>query len=83
MVFKSLNDLAPQYLRNLFTKNSACSSRNLRNTETDLRLPKKRSANGQKCFFSVELNYGIVLLFSSDCEHRISMESGIYKWESA
>ena len=50
MVFKSLNDLAPQYLCNLFTKNSACSSRILRNTETDLRLPKKRSANGQKCF---------------------------------
>ena len=36
-VFKSLNDLAPQYLCNLFTKNSACSSHNLRNTETDLR----------------------------------------------
>ena len=31
-------------------KNSACSSRNLRNTETDLRLPKKKSANGQQCF---------------------------------
>ena len=50
MVFKSLNDLAPQYLCNLFTRNSACASRNLRNTETDLRLPKKNSANGQKCF---------------------------------
>ena len=50
MVFKSLNDLAPQYLCNLFTKNSACSSRSLRNTETDLRLLKKSSANGQKCF---------------------------------
>ena len=50
MVFKALNDLAPQYLCNLFTKNSACSSRSLRNTETDLRLPKKNSANGQKCF---------------------------------
>ena len=50
MVFKSLNDLAPQYLCNLFTKNSACSSHDLRNTETDLRLPKKKSANGQKCF---------------------------------
>ena len=50
MVFKSLNDLAPQYLCNLFTKNSACSSRILRKAETDLRLPKKRSANGQKCF---------------------------------
>ena len=60
MVFKSLNDLAPQYLCNLFTKNSACSSRNLRNTETDLRLPKKNSVNGQ----SGELNYGIAFLLS-------------------
>ena len=50
MVFKSLNELAPQYLCNLFTKNSQCSSRNLCNTKTDLRLPKKKSANGQKCF---------------------------------
>ena len=50
MVFKSLNDLAPQYLCKLFIKSSACSSRSLRNTETDLRLPKKRSANGRKCF---------------------------------
>ena len=50
MVFKSLNDVAPQYLCKLFTKNSACSSRNLRNGKTDLRLPKKNSANGQKCF---------------------------------
>ena len=64
MVFKSLNDLAPQYLCNLFTKNSACSSRNLRNIETDLRLPKKNSANGQKCFLSEELNYGIAFLLS-------------------
>ena len=50
MVFKSLNDLAPQYLCNLFRKNSVCSSRSLRNTETDLRVPKKSSANGQKSF---------------------------------
>ena len=50
MVFKSLHDLAPQYLCNLFIKNSTSSSRSLRNTETDLRLPKKKSANGQKCF---------------------------------
>ena len=50
MVFKSLNDLAPQYLCNLFLKNSACSFHNLWNTETDLRLAKKKSANGQKCF---------------------------------
>ena len=50
MVFKSLNDLAPQYACNLFTKISVCSSRSLQNTKTDLRLLKKSSANGQKCF---------------------------------
>ena len=50
IVFNSLNDLAPQCLCNLFTKNSVCSSRSLWNSEADLRLPKKSSANRQKCF---------------------------------
>ena len=50
MVFKSLNELAPQYLCDLFTRNSHCSSYSLRNTGIDLRLPMKRSNNGQKCF---------------------------------
>ena len=50
MVFKSLNELAPQYLCDLCTRNSLCSSYSLRNTGTDLRLPMKKSANGQKCF---------------------------------
>ena len=50
MVYKSINGLAPQCMSDLFTRNSACSSRNLRNTKTDLRLPRKTSANGQKCF---------------------------------
>ena len=50
MVFKSLHELAPPYMCNLFTKTSQVSSRNLRNTATDLRLPKKNSKIGQKCF---------------------------------
>ena len=50
MVFKSLHELAPQYMCNLFTKTSQLTSMNLRNTATDLRLPKKNSKNGQKCF---------------------------------
>ena len=50
MVFKSLNQLAPEYLCGLFTRNSLCSLYSLRNTGTDLRLPKKRSSNGQRCF---------------------------------
>ena len=50
MVFKSLHELAPEYLRCLFTSNSQFASHNLRNTATDLKLPKKKSTNGQKCF---------------------------------
>ena len=50
MVFKSLHDLAPPYLCNLFTRNSKSSSYALRNTATDLKLPKKKSCNGQRCF---------------------------------
>ena len=50
MVFKSLHELAPQYMCNLFTRASQLTSRYLRSTLTDLRLPKKNSKTGQKCF---------------------------------
>ena len=39
LVFKSLSNQAPQYTCKLFQRNSECSSRDLRNTATDLRLP--------------------------------------------
>ena len=41
---------APQYMCNLFTKTPPATSRNLRNTARDLRLPMKNSKNGQKWF---------------------------------
>ena len=50
MVFKTLNELAPPYLCSLFRKNSQSTSYRLRNTSTDLRLPKKGTENGKKCF---------------------------------
>ena len=50
MVFKSLNEQTPQYLCDVLTWNSLCSSYSLRNTWTDLRLPIKKSTNGQKYF---------------------------------
>ena len=50
MVIKSLKQLTPQYLCDLFTRNLYCSYYSLRNTGTDLRLPKERSSNGQRCF---------------------------------
>ena len=48
IVYKSRNGLAPRYLYNMFVANSSNSSYNLRNTVTDLKLPKKTSSNGQK-----------------------------------
>ena len=50
MVFKALNGLAPEYLSKLFIRNSETHLLALRNTSTDLQLPKKRTSNGQKCF---------------------------------
>ena len=50
MVFKSLHELAPEYLCCLFTSNTQFASHNLRNTATDLKLPKIKSTNGQNCF---------------------------------
>ena len=50
MVFKSMNVLAPHYMCDVFARNSICSSYGLRNRGTDMRLPMKRSANGQRCF---------------------------------
>ena len=50
LVFKSLNNQAPQYICKLFQRNSECSSQDLRNTATDLRLPMSTSLNGQKRF---------------------------------
>ena len=50
MVFKSFTNLVPQYLHNLFTRMSQLPSVNLRNTTTDLKLPRKNSKSGQKGF---------------------------------
>ena len=50
MVYKSINDLALDYLSEIFTKNSACSKRNLRNTATDLQVPLMKTCSGQRAF---------------------------------
>ena len=51
MVFKCLHKMGSQYLRGLIC-NFKCTSYILQNnvTVTDLRLPKKRSSNGQRSF---------------------------------
>ena len=58
MVFKSLNELAPPYLRSLFRKNSQSTSYRLRNTSTDLRLPKKAQKMGRNPFHLEVRNFG-------------------------
>ena len=50
MVFKALNDRAPQYLTERFSRNSQSSVHNLRNTSSDLQLPLMKIATGQRCF---------------------------------
>ena len=50
MVYKSINNIAPPYMNDMFTRNSQDATRQLRNTNTDLKLPKKRTCNGQKSF---------------------------------
>ena len=50
MVFKALKGLAPEYLTDLFIRNSESHLRSLRNTNADLHFPKKTTNNGQKGF---------------------------------
>ena len=47
MTYKSLNDLPPLYLKNLFTCNSHCSSRALGNTQSNLKLTLRKTSSGQ------------------------------------
>ena len=49
-VFKSINGTVPQYLFDLVVANSTKPKYNLRNTATDLKIPKKNSSTGQKGF---------------------------------
>ena len=50
MVFMSMQKMVLQYLCELFTRNSKSFSYVLRNTETDVKLPKKKYFIGQRCF---------------------------------
>ena len=49
-VFKALDGLAPQYLTELFSRNSQRFLHILRNASTDMKLLLFKTANSQKCF---------------------------------
>ena len=50
MVYKSLNDLVPMYLSNIFSRNSTRDTVYLRNSESDCECLPAKTANGQKSF---------------------------------
>ena len=50
MVYRSINNEAPDYLSTLFERLSQNTINELRNTKTDLKLPLLKTTNGQKCF---------------------------------
>ena len=58
MVFKSLDELAPPYLRSLLRKSSQSTSYRLRNTSTDLRLPRKVLKMARNAFRLGVQNFG-------------------------
>ena len=49
-VFKSVNQLRPDYMALMFQRQREQAGRTLRNTETDLNIPLFRTNNGQKSF---------------------------------
>ena len=51
MVYKSINDLAPDYLSENVKSNSPCSRmKNFVNTANDLQVPITNKCNGQRAF---------------------------------
>ena len=48
MVYKALHGLAPPYKKLMFHKLSESCNRTLRNTSTDLRIPLRKTSNGQR-----------------------------------
>ena len=60
MVFKHVNNLAPQYLNGLFARNSNSSSHNLGNTDSDLQIPKKKHQMGRDASLIGVVRFGIV-----------------------
>ena len=50
MVYRLINKEAPNYLTALFERLSDTGVRELRNTNTDLKLPRLKTSSGQRCF---------------------------------
>ena len=51
MVYQSINGLAPIYITEIISRLSDKYKKELRSTETDVKIPLRMSACGQKCFY--------------------------------
>ena len=60
ITFKYVNNLAPKYLIDLFTRNSRSSSHNLRNTDSGAQIPKKKHQMDRNASRMGVLRLGIV-----------------------
>ena len=58
LTYKSLNSLAPNYLRKLFAKCSDDRERFLRSPETDLKIPLLKATSRQRAFLIAVQNFG-------------------------
>ena len=61
MMYKSLNDLAPKYLSDLFVRLSDFHILELRNTKCNLAVPLMRTVSGQKHSLTVVQKCGTSL----------------------
>ena len=59
-VFKSVNQLCPDDMAQMFQRQREAAIRTLKNTETDLKLPVLRTSKGQICFAYRGATVGIV-----------------------
>ena len=50
MVYRSINNEAPNYITGLFERLSQNTIRELHNTKTELKMPLLKTSSGQKCF---------------------------------
>ena len=73
MVYKSINDLAPDYLSKMVTKNLTYSMKNLRNTATDLQFPLMKTCNGQRAF--LYLGAGVWNRLDSEVKQASSLKA--------
>ena len=74
-MYNSINSVALQCMSEMFTRNLKDATRQLCNTNTDIKLPKKRACKGQKSFSFL----GAKLWNSLDTEAKQATSLNLFK----